>query len=352
VGNRVTLQTIADRLGVSRTTVSNAYNRPDQLAPELRERILAAARELGYAGPDAAARRLRSGGPEAVGLLLTESLSYAFVDPGAIGFLRGFALAIEEARLSMLVIPALRGGGDPAQSAVRDAVVDAFCLYSMPERSPDVQAAVERRLPIVAVDEPRDLAGHAFVGIEDRDGARLAGEHLVALGHRKLGLVSFRMTDDGYRGPLTPEREALATYPVTIDRMTGLRDAAVAAGVPLVGEEVEFNSPEEGAAGLRGLLARDPGVTAVFCDTDQLALGAIAAARGMGLEVPGDLSIVGFDDIPAAAEAELTTVRQPLLEKGLAAGRLVIAGEAAVVRRVKLPVELVVRRTTGPPRRT
>jgi DNA-binding LacI/PurR family transcriptional regulator len=346
----VTLQTIADRLGVSRTTVSNAYNRPDQLAPELRERILAAARELGYAGPDPAARRLRSGGREAVGLLFTESLSYAFTDPAAVLFLRGFAHATEEAGVSVLVVPSLRGDAG-GRSRVRDAVVDAFCLYSMPHDTPDVLAAVERRLPLVVVDEPH-LEHAAFVGIDDRAGARMAGEHLTGLGHRELGIVSFRMTDDGYRGPLTPEREALGAYPVTLDRLAGFRDAVQAAEARWTGEEVEFNSVEEGAAGMRALLARRPEITAVFCDTDQLALGAIAAARDAGLSVPGDVSIVGFDDIPPAAAARLTTVRQPLLEKGLAAGRLIVEGEAAAGRRVDLPLELVPRSSTAPPRRS
>jgi DNA-binding LacI/PurR family transcriptional regulator len=344
----VTLQTIADRLGVSRTTVSNAYNRPDQLAPELRERILAAARELGYAGPDPAARRLRSGSREAVGLLFTESLSYAFTDPAAVLFLRGFAHATEEAGVSVLVVPSLRGD-DGGRSRVHDAVVNAFCLYSMPEHTPDVQAAVERRLPLVVVDEPR-LEHAAFVGIDDRAGARLAGEHLTGLGHRELGIVSFRMTDDGYRGPLTPEREALAAYPVTRDRLNGFRDAVEAVGARWTGEEVELNSVEEGAAGMRALLARHPGLTGVFCDTDQLALGAIAAARDAGMSVPGDVSVVGFDDIPPAAAARLTTVRQPLLEKGLAAGRLIVEGEAAAGRRIDLPLELVPRSSTAPPR--
>ena len=102
MGNRVTLKTIADAVGVSRTTVSNAYNRPDQLAPELRDRILNAARELGYAGPDPAARRLRSGRRDAVGLLLTEGLSGAFTDPAAIILLQGIARATEDAGLAML----------------------------------------------------------------------------------------------------------------------------------------------------------------------------------------------------------------------------------------------------------
>ena len=152
----MTLQTIADRLGVSRTTVSNAYNRPDQLAPELRERVLATAEELGYTGPDPAARRLRSGGTEAVGLLFTESLAWAFTDPAAVMFLQGFATATEDAGLSMLILPGAMGrpgtphAGRAGKDAVREAVVEGFCCYSLPEGSADLAAAIERRLPLVS----------------------------------------------------------------------------------------------------------------------------------------------------------------------------------------------------------
>ena len=324
MAHKVTLQTIAEHLGVSRTTVSNAYNRPDQLAPELRERVLATAAELGYTGPDPAARRLRSGGREAIGLLFTESLAYAFSDPGAVLFLQGFARATEEAGLAMLILPGLapsRGGEDRA--AVREAVVSGFCAYSLPVGDPDLAAAIERRLPLVVVDEPRTSA-HTFVGIDDRAGARLAAEHVAALGHRRIGVVSFRTTDDHYTGPLTPEREASATYPVTAERLAGWRDGLEAAGIPWAGvvkEERILNAREEGVAGLRELLARDPGITAVLCSTDQIALGVMAAAAEAGRP---ELSIVGFDDIPAAEARGLTTVRQPLLEKGLTAGRLLV----------------------------
>ena len=103
MARKVTLQTIADHLGVSRTTVSNAYNRPDQLAPELRERVLATAASLGYSGPDAAARRLRSGGREAIGLLSPGSIEYAFIDPAEVLFMAGLAHAVESAGLGILM---------------------------------------------------------------------------------------------------------------------------------------------------------------------------------------------------------------------------------------------------------
>jgi len=324
MGSRVTLKTIADAVGVSRTTVSNAYNRPDQLAPELRDRILATARDLGYAGPDPAARRLRSGRRDAVGLLLTAGLSYAFTDPAAVLLLQGIARATEDAGLGLLVIPE-RGNG------VRDAVVAAFCLYSMPHDHPNVAAARDRGLPLVVIDEPH-IDGHAFVGVEDRVGARLAVEHLIELGHRRFALLTER--------PLHH-----------LERLGGYRDALEAAGIDwetVPRYELFANVPEDGLAGAREALAADPRPTALIAATDQLALGALEAAYETGLRVPEDVSVIGFDDIPAAGWARpgLTTVRQPLLEKGEIAGRLLAGG--ATDREVILPVELVLRGSTAP----
>jgi DNA-binding LacI/PurR family transcriptional regulator len=344
VGNRVTLKTIAEAVGVSRTTVSNAYNRPDQLAPELRDRILGTARALGYPGPDPAARRLRSGRRDTVGLLLTEGLSYAFTDPAAVMLLQGIAHATEEAGVAMLVVPE-RGGG------VQDAVVDAFCLYSMEADHPNVTAAQERGIPLVVVDEPR-LSGYAYVGIEDRLGARLAAEHLLELGHRRFAMLTERTQADGYVGPLTAEREAAASSMLYIERLGGYRDALAAVGIDwrsVPRFELPANLPERGLEGGRLALARNPRPTAVIAATDQLALGVLEAAREAGLRVPGDLSVVGFDDIPGAAWSRpgLTTIRQPLFEKGEIAGRLLTEGAAD--REVILPVELVVRGSTAAP---
>jgi DNA-binding LacI/PurR family transcriptional regulator len=343
VGNRVTLKTIADAVGVSRTTVSNAYNRPDQLAPELRDRILGTARALGYSGPDPAARRLRSGRRDAVGLLVMEGLSYAFTDPASVMLLQGIARATEDAGVALLVVP--------ERGSVRDAVVDAFCLYSIPAEHPSVAAVQERGVPLVVVDEPR-LGGHAFVGIEDRRGAELAAEHLTALGHRRFALLVDPTQLDGYAGPLTPEREAAAPSVTIAERLAGYRDAVEAAGVDwavVPRFELPANLPEQGLEGGRMALAADPRPTALIAATDQLALGAIEAAREAGLRVPQDLSIVGFDDIPGAAWSQpgLTTVRQPLFHKGELAGRLLSAH--AGPREVILPVELVVRGSTAAP---
>jgi len=144
----VTVKTIAEAVGVSPSTVSNAYNRPDQLSAELRERILAVAAELGYAGPDAAARMLRSGRAEAVGVLLTERLSYAFSDPYAIGFLTAVTEVLEQSQTSLVLMPigyeAQRVGAVPDVTAVRQANIDAMTILCIGNLHPATQLAKAR----------------------------------------------------------------------------------------------------------------------------------------------------------------------------------------------------------------
>ena len=340
----MTLQTIADALGVSRTTVSNAYNRPDQLAPELRRKVLETAERLGYAGPDPAARRLRSRLGGAIGLMFSERLSYAFTDPGAVGFLQGLTEATEASGHELLLLPGMRGEEQEVGS-VRDAVVDAFCLYCMPDGHPAVRAALDRRVPVVIVDEPRDAAGF-FVGIDDRGGARDAAAHVVALGHERVAVIVDRLVDDHREGLAGPERVAASNCNVSRERVAGYT-AGLDGTHPVPVYEAYGNFPECGARGARELLALDPRPTALLCSTDVLAFGALDALRDAGLDAPGDISVVGFDDVPAAARLGLTTVRQPLVEKGREAGRLLI--EPGTEREVVLPVELVARASTGPP---
>jgi DNA-binding LacI/PurR family transcriptional regulator len=344
VAERVTLQTIADALGVSRTTVSNAYNRPDQLAPELRRKVLETAKDLGYAGPDPAARRLRSGRRGAIGLMFSERLSYAFTDPGAVGFLQGLTEATEAKGYELLLLPGMRGE-EQEVVAVRDAVVGAFCLYCMPDTHPAVSAALARRLPVVIVDEPRQ-PGSFFVGIDDYEGARMAAQLVKSLGHERVAILVDRLVDDHYEGLADVDRIAHSNCKVARDRVAGyMAGLDSAAPVPIYDAMANFEEPA--ARGARELLALQPRPTALLCSTDVLAFGAMNAARELGLDVPGDVSITGFDDVPQAADADLTTVRQSLVEKGREAGRLLM--EQNTEREVVLPVELVTRGSTAPP---
>lgn len=348
----ITLSTVAEALGVSRTTVSNAYNRPDQLSPELRERVLETARELGYGGPDPVARTLRRGRTGALGVILDEALGYAFTDPAAVLTLQGIAAACERVGAGLLVIP--RADESHAVDAIRMALVDGFVVESDAEGDERVRVVEKRGLPFVMVDGPAHPAA-PWVGIDDRGAARGAAEHLLALGHRRFGVVSLRLVPDRARLTAGPERQAAASYGTSRNRLAGYRDALSAAGVDWGGVVVEERWPNSFESGVRAagaLLDRAERPTAILAMSDELALGALRAAADRGIDVPRELSVVGFDDTPAASRAmpPLTTVHQPLAEKAEAAARLVLEGRADGETRLEFPTELVVRASSAPAR--
>lgn len=348
---RPTLKDVAAALGVTTTTVSNAYNRPDQLSATMRERVLKAAAELGYAGPDPAARSLRRGRSPVIGVMYTDPLSYAFADPVFVLFLGGLAEVVEDLGVSLTLMPGTPRE-DPATSPVSAAIVDAFVVFSMPDDDPLVHAALQRGLPMVWVDGPRPVRG-SYVGIDDAGGAEAAARHLLELGHTRIGVISTELTGQPHAGPVDLERQAAATQQVTRQRLAGYAAACAAHGLDWAGVAVlesARNAETGGADAARALLTRTPRPTAVLAMSDRLALGAMQAAAELGLRIPRDLSIVGYDDIPAAATADppLTTVRQSHRDKGRRAGRQVLAAlEGRRTRQLGvLPTELVVREST------
>jgi len=346
-----TLASLAAELGVSRTTVSNAYNRPDQLSPALRRRVLDTARRLGYPGPDPVARSLRTRKAGAVGLLLTEALSYAFRDPVAIQFLEGLALACEDNGSGLLLVPVSPEAEDV--SAVSRAGVDGFVVYSMPDDDEHFAAVLERPVPVVVCDQPTDVPDVDRVGIDDQAAMVALARHLGELGHRRVGVLCMRLSTDRNDGFASVSRQDNARYEVQRRRLAGLRDGFTEFGVdwatvPVV--ERYDHTQAAGGTAVDQLLERHPDVTAVMCTSDILALGALRAVRAGGRDVPGQVTITGFDGVPAAERAGLTTVRQPSLDKGRAAGELLLdRGDRQRSRTLLLPTELMVRATSGPP---
>src|SRR3954447_10462755 len=356
----VTLMTVARAVGVSPTTVSNAYNRPGKLSPELRERILQAARELGYPGPDPAARSLRRGRTGSIGLLFGEALTYVFQDPGAVEFLRGLAEGTARHNSVLQLIAALDADEQEGSSLLANAIVDGLVVWSLPDRHPLLRLAQERNIPLVTHGGPR-LDGVPFVGIDDRAAAQAAAEHLLALGHRCLAVICFPFGSARRARHRDPARIRRPGYRVTRERLAGYQAAAKAAArrpVTLDIYEVAVNSREEGHRAALALLQATPRPTAVLAMSDELAVGVLAAARELDLRVPADLSVLGWDDAPAAAASDppLTTIRQSLHDQGRTCAQLLMTatrGEIAAGDLVHLaPWELVARESTGPPPRS
>jgi DNA-binding LacI/PurR family transcriptional regulator len=351
---RVTLQTIADHLSVSRTTVSNAYNRPDQLAPKLREEILETAEQLGYGGPDATARMLRTGTTGTIALLFTEDLRYVFNDPNTTLFMRGVAetSALAGTGLTLLPVPT---GMSVEDTALGSTPADGYLVFSVADGHPALQAVLRHDLPVVIVDEP-DMGGRtSFVGIDDHRGGQLAADHLVKLGHQHIAVLVHRLDAEPQRRQITAAQVAARGLRVVRERVAGLFAVIEASGLDpnsVIIWEAGDNDPDAGRDAAAALLADHPETTALFCTTDQLAIGATQAAVTLGRDVPTDLSVIGFDDIPRAAtwEPALTTIRQPLVEKGRVAAELLLSQiQTGVIQRVDLPIELVVRASSGPP---
>jgi DNA-binding LacI/PurR family transcriptional regulator len=357
---RPTLDTIARALGISRATVSNAYNRPDQLSSALRERIMSAAASLGYAGPDPAARNLRRRRAGAVGVLMSDRLSYAFSDPAAVLLLDGLAEVLEPEGAGLLILPGTGGTGPPPEM-VRNAVADGMVVYCLADDDPALGAARARRVPLVLIDLPPHPPGdgsapEVAIRIEDTSGAAAAAQHLLDLGHRQIAVVCYEFARGRRSGLADAERQAASTFSGTRERLAGYRKSLVAAGldwrdVPVW--ECTHNERRAGREAAAALLSAPSRPTAIIAFSDELAMGTLEAARDLEIDVPGQLSVVGFDDSPAAALATpaLSTVRQPLRRKGELAGQRLLDMRAGrrPPRTRRLPTELVVRDSTAPP---
>jgi DNA-binding LacI/PurR family transcriptional regulator len=347
---RVTLSDIAERLGVARSTVSNAYNRPDQLSDALREKILETAARLGYTGPDPAARNLRKGMTQSVGLLYPSPLSYAFTDPVAALFIQGIAIEIERDGYTLLLV-----GGPSGNSAESSAIpamtanVDGFIVHCFADGDPLLKAALARNLPTVMVDN-LTIKNFPYVTVADTEGAAAAAEHLISLGHQRLGVIALELTPEAVGGIVDRSRQETASYRPTRARLEGYRSATQQAGISwdehVTVVETRDNTYEEGRAAAAVLLKLTPRPTAILAMSDRLALGALAEAQAQKLNVPQDLSVVGFDDIADAARSQppLTTVYQSHVDKGRQAGKLLLAQlRGKPTKSVTLATRLVIR---------
>ncbi len=350
---------VARIAGVAPSTVSNVFNRPNAVSEELSARVLAAAATLGYDGPDPAGRNLRQGRMNAIGVVMRERLAYAFDDAAIVQLMQGFSEAADLRQLALVIVPAPPEAGAFSGPAVRHVSVDGLLVYSLAGDDPLLDAVRRRYLPTVVVDSPSPPNMAAadnleFVGIDEQRPAHAAVEHLLALGHRRLGIISTRLTARASPGFADLSQQRAATASVPQGRLRGAQAAMDAAGLPWRDVPVvqcQISTVEDGRAAAHLLLDRAPSTTAMFAFSDPLALGARLAATERGLRVPDALSIVGFDDSAPAFEG-LTTVTQPLRDKGrIATERLLrmIDRTQGSGAEPLLPTAMVIRASTAVP---
>ncbi|MBN8999068.1 MAG: LacI family DNA-binding transcriptional regulator [Rhizobiales bacterium] len=332
-----TIKTVAERAGVSLKTVSRVFSAPETVTAKTRARVLKAADELDFV-PDQRAQAMRSGRSGVVGLL-TDVMA---TTPCSIDIVRGVEAALEERRMSLL-IGNLKNPSSSSNSILRSfraGRVDGVIYAANYHR--EVEDFEPLHLPSVMANcFTRDAAMPAVIPDEERGGHNV-GVHLLQLGHRQIAYLT-----------LAPGIEATRLRQEGLAR--AMREAGVVPSEPfaVAGQQLAGAfAPDEAFAAARALLERSDRPTAVFCGNDELAMQVYMAAGSLGLSIPGDLSVVGFDDhrmISEALRPALTTVALPYA----AIGRLAVEalldrqGQPSEVLRVDAP--LVVRQSTAPP---
>jgi DNA-binding LacI/PurR family transcriptional regulator len=294
-----------------------------------------------------------------VGLVYDQPLSYLFTDPAILVFVAGMASVWDDAGVSLALLPRLQAD-DAGVQVLANAAVDGFVSICGVSGDARLDALVARRLPFVMVDGGRSDTP-CRVGIDDYGASVAATQHLIDLGHRRLAVLALSTAPGSRRELVDPARPGPIRYTVTGSRLAGIRDAIEGAGLPWADVPVlampDYQSPEEWGRELGGaLLDRADRPTGIVAMSDELAAGAVDAAAARGVDVPGQLSVVGFDDTATATSTtpSLTTIDQPLAQKGEVAARLLLdLLDGKPGRVVELPTTLVVRASTGPvPRKT
>lgn len=343
---RLTVKQVSEKLGVSTATISNAFNRPDQLSVELRSRILRECEKLGYFGPNPAARSLRTGSTGVVGVMLADNMVYNFKDTCAIEFLEGVASVLDEQKKNLLLMP---GRKEFYTSSSLEAIPDRYIIYGPPrdlELLPRIEA---QRKPMVTVDF--SLPDHLSLNIDNYRGAKDSAHRMFELTDGPIAIIGLRLTIiDKF---LRLDQHEMHEYDMSVSRqrLQGYLDAAKEAGVEVAPQQIWSASEStwnEGVKAARNALMTTPTPTGLLCQSDQLALAALSVARELGLRVPEDLKVIGFDGIPETVRSHptLSTVQQPSFEKGQLSAMMVLEPDKFTSR--KLPVTYIDRETTKP----
>jgi DNA-binding LacI/PurR family transcriptional regulator len=338
-GNSVTIREVARRAGVSIATVSYVLNESAPISEETRARVLAAAAELGYR-PSALARSLRARQSHTIGYSwhhVPRDHWHPILDP----FLYSMAQAAEAEGYHILTF-AQPTDGDlwlPYRELMLTGRVDGFILSETNRDDPRVRYLRDHDFPFVAFGRANEEWDFPYVDVDNAAGTRMAVEHLVELGHRRIAVIAW------------PEDSLTGSY-----RLQGYLEGMAAVGLPVDPAWIVRTEHSEAAGrqAMRALMALPPDhrPTAVVTMSDLMAIGAMNALYEACLQPGRDVSVVGFDDVPMAQylRPPLTTVRQPIAEVGAKVVEMLlrlIRGEPLPERRVLLPPRLIVRESSG-----
>jgi alanine racemase len=338
---KVTISQIAKEAGVSKTAVSFAFNDPSQLAPNTVLHIREIAERMGYT-PDPIARSMTTRRTNALGLLLPQDIATALANPFYTQFIRGIGYVCGQVGLTLMLVPPLWGS---MLKAIPHATVDGFVVVGLEVDRGEIQLMRRRDVPFVMVDSeaPEDVPS---VNVDDRSGAQAVMRHILSKGHRQIALVCI---ESGKAGHVEEYTGTLAA------RLSGYRAALAEYGLSLDNPAIQLveapTSWEGGQAAFEQIWAAKQRPTAIVAMSDIIAIGVMDAAITRRLHLPRDLSVAGFDDLPDARHMRpgLTTVRQPVEEKGRLAAEVLVAAlqkENGINHHV-LPTELVIRQSVA-----
>ncbi|MFB0546346.1 MAG: LacI family DNA-binding transcriptional regulator [Anaerolineae bacterium] len=336
---RVTSWDVAKRAGVSRTTVSFVLNNTPniQITEETRQRVLAAARELNYY-PNAAARSLATRRAGAIGLVLFQTPARLLADPFLPGVLRGLA-EVAQAQDFRVLLHSEEDVHQPDNylQLAREKRIDGLVISGPRSDDPQLEYLLKDGFPLVLQGQIEGKDVH-FVDVDNVSGARQAVMHLIGLGHRRIGMIT--------NAPLQ--------YTASQARLRGYGEALERHDLPFEETLVRYGdfTEESGRQAARELMEGPELPTALFVASDLVAFGAMAAIQERGLKIPGDIAVVGFDDLSASTyiDPPLTTIRLPAYDLGRRAGEMIIQlinGQELAEKQVFLETELVIRKSCG-----
>ena len=344
----VRLEDVAKAAGVSKGTASNVFSRPQVVREEVREKVKAAAEKLGYTGPDPKGRLLRAGKVNAIGVVTSEPVSYFFDDPFARVMMAGISEVCDS-----------RGAGISLVSAVNEksfawnvqtALVDGFILFCIEGGRQLVELTRERGLPFIALELGIEDKTVSAIGVDNFAGAQMAARHLAELGHQRFAVLAMPFADNSW-GLASMEQVEEAVYSDSLNRIHGYFAALAEHGIDTNAIPIYETTNDETTvrAGLDYIFSLPERPTAILAMSDRAALIALDWCAENGIEVPDDVSVVGFDGIKEGAMSQppLTTIAQPIHEIGRRAAMAILDPRPSIVRET-LDLSLTVRGSTGP----